>query len=97
MFASHSITVHHSRKLGLELSRAETLKQELRGGHGGMLLIGLLGLLSDRTKDHKSPGIASLPINHYVRKWPFTARTYGGIFSVEVPSFQRTLAYIKLT
>lgn len=48
-----SITVHQSRELGLELNRTETLKQELRGGRGGMLPIGLLGLLSYRTKDHK--------------------------------------------
>lgn len=82
-----SITVHQSRELGLELNRTETLKQELRGGHGGMLPIGLLACfhIEPRTT---SPRTASLTINHYIRKWPSTARTNGGIFSVEVPPFR---------
>ncbi|ERE88519.1 hypothetical protein H671_1g3002 [Cricetulus griseus] len=45
-------------------------------------------------------GLDSSPINHQLRKFPTslpTARSYGGIFSVEAPSSPVILACIKLT
>ena len=65
--------------------------------------LGLLSLLSHRTQDHLAqvwcpPQWAArpYPINHQLRKCPIDG-SYGSIFSLKIPSFQMTLACVKLT
>lgn len=65
-----------------------------------VLLPRLLGLLSNRTQDH-SPGMIptvigwTLPDQPLIKKMPTglpTAQSFGGIFVIEAPSSQTTLA-----
>lgn len=72
---------------------------------------GQVSLLSYRTRTTTSPGMALFtmgcltpcPSPHtssLIKKMPsglYIAQSYGGIFSAEVPSSQKTLACVKLT
>jgi hypothetical protein len=97
------LTLPQNRSSWKKSEQELKMNRNLQAGADVEAMILLIGcsacfLLKPRTT---SPDVASptwvgpSTSNHQVRKCP-TARSYAGIFSVEIPSFQITLACIKL-
>ena len=105
LFYNSQVITHHWQNSGQE-SRGKNWKKD----HSGTLLTipspwltqpAFLFNIRPLTQGwHQPPWAGTSDINHKLRKCPVDMpvnKSYGGIFSTEIPTFQMILVWVKLT